>query len=440
MPDTRDRRADNHPMFHSTLTKAVPADATQPDNRPAPIASSDAHGGAFRFELLREDAQTFARRGRIETTRGTIETPVFMPVGTQATVKTLDPIEVEQTGAQIILANTYHLMLRPGVDVIREAGGVHKFMGWPGPILTDSGGFQVFSLAKNNKVTEEGVTFASHIDGAWWTMTPESVVALQLGYGSDIMMQLDHVLGLPAERTAIEDATERSARWLDRSVAARRDQQGAESRSVLFGIQQGGMDVDLRIASARRVAESDVAGCAVGGLSVGEPKAVMAEMLEISAPHLPRAKPRYLMGVGSPEDLWHGVARGIDMFDCVLPTRAARNGALYTSDGRIAITNARFRHLHEPVDDSCDCTACSRFSAAYIHHLFRAGEILGLRLASIHNLRFLIRQIEVIRSALDSGSFAPALAAFDARYQPVSARRGANAPGRSPAGDEGVDL
>jgi len=390
--------------------------------RASPIASSVAGGGAFRFDLLREDAETIARRGRIETTRGVIETPVFMPVGTQAAVKTLDPIEVEQTGARIVLANTYHLMLRPGVDIISEAGGVHRFMGWSGPILTDSGGFQVFSLAANSKVTEDGVTFASHIDGSRWTMTPESVVALQLGFDSDIAMQLDHVLGLPAERLAIEVATERSARWLDRAVIAFRNQAGPETRSVLFGIQQGGMDADLRVRSARRVADADVAGCAIGGLSVGETKPVMAEMLEITTPQLPREKPRYLMGVGSPEDLWHGVARGVDMFDCVLPTRAARNGALYTPDGRIAIGNARFKHLHAPIDDSCDCAACTRFSAAYIHHLFRSGELLGMRLASIHNLRFLARQMEEIRMALDTGTFASALAAFDARYRPVSAR------------------
>lgn len=392
------------------------------------LASSEALSGRFRFDLLIEDPATLARRGQITTTRGLIQTPVFMPVGTQATVKTLDPREVRQTGAQIILSNTYHLMLRPGVDIIRAAGGLHRFMDWHGPILTDSGGFQVFSLAANNKVTEEGVTFASHIDGSRWTMTPESVIDLQLGYGSDIMMQLDHVLGLPAERYAIEDATERSARWLERAVKAYRVQGGEESRSVLFGIQQGGMDADLRIRSARQVSSLDVAGCAVGGLSVGEPKPVMAEMLEVSTPELPRNKPRYLMGVGSPEDLWHGVARGIDMFDCVLPTRAARNGALFTPSGRITITNARFKNEHVPIDETCDCDACTRFTAAYVHHLFRAGEIFGMRLASLHNLRFLARQMEAIRSALEAGTFASALAEFDARYLPTGSRGRAAMP------------
>jgi queuine tRNA-ribosyltransferase len=399
-----------------------------------PIAWSEALGGRFRFELAIEDPFTMARRGLMVTTRGEIQTPVFMPVGTQATVKTLDPLEVRKTGAQIILANTYHLMLRPGVDLIRAAGGLHQFMGWDGPILTDSGGFQVFSLAANNKVTEEGVMFASHIDGSRWTMTPESVVGLQLGYGSDIMMQLDHVLGLPAERRAIEDATDRSARWLERAVAAYGDQGGPASRSVLFGIQQGGMDADLRIRSARQVSATDVAGCAVGGLSVGEPKPVMAEMLEVSTPELPREKPRYLMGVGSPEDLWHGVARGIDMFDCVLPTRAARNGALFTPDGRITITNARFKEQHAPVDETCDCDACTRFSAAYIHHLFRAGEIFGMRLASVHNLRFLARQMETIRSTIEQGTFGTALREFDERYLPTGSRGRAAMPTFSTGG------
>jgi queuine tRNA-ribosyltransferase len=391
----------------------------------APIRS-EALGSRFSFNLLRTDPRSLARRGRITTTRGVIETPVFMPVGTQATVKTLHPREVRETGAQIILANTYHLMLRPGVELLEQAGGLHRFMQWDGSILTDSGGFQVFSLAASNKVTETGVTFASHIDGSRWTMTPESVVDLQLRFGSDIMMQLDHVLGLPAETGAIRDATERSARWLERAVTAYNLTGGPESRSVLFGIQQGGMDPDLRIWSARQVGSMDVAGCAVGGLSVGEPKEVMAAMLEISTPELPKDKPRYLMGVGSPEDLWNGVERGIDMFDCVLPTRAARNGALFTPDGRITISNRRWQTHHLPVDETCDCEACTNFTAAYIHHLFRAGEVLGLRLASVHNLRFLARQMEAIRVALETGSFMQAASTFHDRYQPVANRNTAH--------------
>jgi queuine tRNA-ribosyltransferase len=384
------------------------------------LAESQALGGRFHFSLLREDAHTLARRGRITTTRGVIETPVFMPVGTQATVKTLHPAEVRETGAQIILANTYHLMLRPGVEILQEAGGLHQFMGWHGPILTDSGGFQVFSLATNAKVTEKGVRFASHIDGSKWEMTPESVVDLQMAYGSDIMMQLDHLVGLPAERSAITASTERSARWLERAIDHYNDRNGAASRSVLFGIQQGGMEADLRRDAARRLTDMDVAGCAIGGLSVGEPKPVMSEMLEASTPELPRGKPRYLMGVGSPEDLWNGVARGVDMFDCVLPTRAARNGAFYTTDGRVNIKNASWKHEHRSLDESCDCVSCTEFTAAYLHHLFRADEVLGLRLASVHNLRFLARQMEEMRAALDAGTFDTAYQQFLERYVPVA--------------------
>ena len=391
---------------------------TAPDR--SPIARSTALNGRFGFSLLAEDSATMARRGAVQTTRGEIQTPVFMPVGTQATVKTLHPKEVRATGAQIILANTYHLMLRPGVDLIKDAGGLHEFMRWHDPILTDSGGFQVFSLATNAKVTEEGVRFASHIDGTKYMMTPESVIDLQMSFGSDIMMQLDHLVGLPAERSAISAATDRSFRWLDRAVAHYNNQGGLESRSVLFGIQQGGMEADLRQQAARELGSHDVAGCAIGGLSVGEPKPVMAAMLEASTPFLPKDKPRYLMGVGSPEDLWNGVARGVDMFDCVLPTRAARNAALYTPDGRVNIKNAFWRHEHRPVDESCDCEACTDFTAAYIHHLFRSGEVLGLRLASVHNLRFLARQMEIMRDALDQGTFVSAFEEFNARYQPVA--------------------
>jgi queuine tRNA-ribosyltransferase len=385
-----------------------------------PLATSQALGGRFQFDLLQEDAPTMARRGRITTTRGAIETPVFMPVGTQATVKTLHPDEVRETGAGIILANTYHLVLRPGLEVLQGAGGLHRFMRWEGPILTDSGGFQVFSLATNAKVTERGVRFASHIDGSRWEMTPESVIDLQMAYGSDIMMQLDHLVGLPAERDAIRASTDRSARWLERAIDHYGHQGGPESRSVLFGIQQGGMEADLRRDAARRLSGMDVAGCAIGGLSVGEPKPVMAEMLEASTPELPRGMPRYLMGVGSPEDLWNGVARGVDMFDCVLPTRAARNGALFTPDGRINIKNASWKHEHRPVDDSCDCEACTRFTAAYLHHLIRSDEVLGLRLASVHNLRFLARQMEEMREAIRTGSFEAAFHAFHDRYVPVA--------------------
>ncbi len=383
----------------------------------APVAAESVRPLSFR--LLAEDPGSAARRGELTLPRGVVQTPTFMPVGTQATVKTLTPDEVRDTGAQIILANTYHLMLRPGLDTLRRAGGLHRFMGWDGPILTDSGGFQVFSLAHQSKVREEGVTFRSHIDGAPHTLTPERAMELEIGFGSNIVMALDHVLGLPAERAAMIDATERSHRWLERCIVAHRALGGAERGSFLFGICQGGLEPDLRRDSARFVAEADVSGCAVGGLSVGEPKPQMAAMLEVVEPELPRNKPRYLMGVGSPEDLWMGVERGIDMFDCVLPTRLARNAALFTPEGRINIRARVWAEHHRPLDTTCDCLACTRFTAAYLHHLFRANEVLGLRLASIHNLRFLAREMEAIRAALEAGTFATAKAAFEARYRPV---------------------
>ena len=354
------------------------------------------------------------------TGRGAVETPAFMPVGTQATIKTLLPREVRVTGASIILANTYHLMLRPGLETLVAAGGLHQFMGWDGPILTDSGGFQIFSLAGNVRVTEQGVTFRSHIDGSPRELAPEDSVALQLGWGSDIIMPLDHLVGLPSDEGTVRDATERTHRWLARCIAAFDARSGRE-RAALFGICQGGMDPEMRRVSAEVIGQADVAGCAIGGLSVGEPKPVMATMLEVVTPVLPADKPRYLMGVGSPEDLWMGVARGVDLFDCVLPTRLARNGALFTPEGRVNIKQRRFAELHAPLDPECDCESCTGFTAAYLHHLFRAREILGLRLASIHNLRFLGRQIEAIRASIEQGRFAAAHAAFLDRYKPVGA-------------------
>ena len=373
------------------------------------------------YELLATDPESSARRGRLTTPRATIETPAFMPVGTQATVKTLDPAEIRGLGFNLILANTYHLMLRPGLDVLEAAGGVPRFMGWDGALLTDSGGFQIFSLAQQAKVREEGVSFRSHIDGSYWMLTPEEAMRLQLGYGSTIMMQLDHLVGLPAERKAIHAATERTHRWLDRAIEEHRRLGGNERGQALFGIVQGGMEADFRAESAQYIAAADVAGCAIGGLSVGEPKPVMAEMLEVVNPHLPVNKPRYLMGVGSPEDLWMGVARGVDLFDCVLPTRLARNGALFTPDGRVNIKQRRWRDHHAPLFVECDCPACSRFTAAYLHHLFRAGEILGLRLATLHNLRFMAREMESIRAAIEQGTFASANRAFHDRYVPIQA-------------------
>jgi queuine tRNA-ribosyltransferase len=375
---------------------------------------------SFSFTVMETDSATAARRGRMDLARGTVQTPAFMPVGTQATVKTLHPREVRETGAEIILANTYHLMLRPGLDTLVAAGGLHRFMGWTSPILTDSGGFQIFSLAGNVQVRESGVSFRSHIDGSSRDLTPEESVRLQLGWGSDIVMALDHLVGLPSESMAVRDATERTHRWLDRCVDAFATE-GRGEQAALFGICQGGMDPQMRRESAEYLAGTNVSGCAIGGLSVGEPKPVMAEMLEIVTPILPTGKPRYLMGVGSPEDLWMGVARGVDMFDCVLPTRLARNGALFTPVGRVNIKQRRFAEMHEPLDGECDCETCRGFTAAYLHHLFRAREILGLRLASVHNLRFLARQMESIRGSIEQGRFAEAHAEFQGRYRPIGA-------------------
>lgn len=385
----------------------------------ASIAASKTAQSALSFHLLCADDGTMARRGRVTTARGVIETPAFMPVGTQATVKTLHPAEVEATGAEILLCNTYHLMLRPTVEVIEAAGGLHRFMGWRRPILTDSGGFQIFSLAGQVKVTEEGAAFRSHIDGSRHLLTPERAIELQIRYGSDIAMALDHVVGYPAEPELFELASARTTRWLRRCVAEHARLDGPSRGSSLFGICQGGMEAGLRRESARSIAAEDVAGCAVGGLSVGEPKEIMNAMLEVSTAELPPDRPRYLMGVGSPEDLWNGAARGVDMFDCVLPTRLARNAAVFTPEGRVSIRQSRFRNHHAPIDPACDCATCTTFSAAYVHHLFRAGEVLGLRLASVHNLRFLARQMEAIRESLDVGSFASAHRAFDAVYRSV---------------------
>lgn len=371
---------------------------------------------AFGFDLRMTDPSSRARLGQIETRCGSIETPVFMPVGTQATIKTLHPAEVERLGAQIVLANTYHLMLRPGPDLIDQAGGLHAFMRWPRPILTDSGGFQIFSLAQQAKVTEEGVRFRSHIDGSAHMLTPERAVDLQATLGSEIMMALDHLVGLPAKPRKIYDATMRTHRWLERCIAALTESERPR-RGVLFGIVQGGMEADLRKLSAEFVASSDVSGIAIGGLSVGESKAEMAEMIDIVIPELPDNKPRYLMGVGSPEDLWNGVAQGIDMFDCVLPTRLARNGSVFTPDGRIDLHTRIHRESFIPIDEGCDCETCQHFDRAYLHHLFRAREILALRLASVHNLRFLVRQMETMRRSIASGTFTRERAAFLDRYR-----------------------
>ena len=350
----------------------------------------------FEFELLHVDKYTGARRGRLHTPHGVIETPIFMPVGTQATVKTFTPDELKMCGAQIILSNTYHLHLRPGEDLVAEAGGLHKFMNWDRPILTDSGGFQVFSLSELRKLTEDGVEFRSHLDGSRHYFSPEVSVGVQEKLGSDIMMQFDECSPYPCDYDRARKAMHRTLRWLDRCMKAK-----TRGDQALFGIVQGAFYKDLRIECAKEMAKLDLPGFGIGGLSVGEPKEVMYDMLEAIAPYMPEHKPRYLMGVGSPDCLVEGVLRGVDMFDCVLATRVARNGTAFSQGGRLVIRNAAYAHDFGPMEEGCDCYACKNFSRAYIRHLFKAEEILALRLISIHNVRFLLRQMEQIRAAIE---------------------------------------
>jgi queuine tRNA-ribosyltransferase len=364
------------------------------------------------FDLL--CGGTGPRAGVLKAPHGDVPTPVFMPVGTQATVKTMTPDELWTLGARIILGNAYHLYLRPGVERIAAAGGLHRFMGWSGPILTDSGGFQVFSLGRLRHVDDDGVTFRSHIDGSEHHLTPERVMAVEEEIGADVIMALDECPPPEAGREAAAEATRRTHLWAERCLQAH------HGGGTLFGICQGGMFADLRRESAERIAELGFAGSAIGGLSVGEAKALTWPLLEASVAPLPVERPRYLMGVGSPEDLIEGVRRGVDMFDCVLPTRLARNGALFTPDGRVNVLNARFRALDEPLDPSCDCYTCARFSGAYLHHLFRCEELLGHRLATIHNLRFLIRLMEDVREAILAERFEALASAFLTRYRPAN--------------------
>ncbi|HLG20617.1 MAG TPA: tRNA guanosine(34) transglycosylase Tgt [Bdellovibrionota bacterium] len=352
------------------------------------------------FEILTTDPSSSARRGRLSTPHGVIDTPVFMPVGTNATVKTLGAEDLEAMGSQIILSNAYHNTLRPGDERIGRLGGLHKFMNWNGAILTDSGGFQVFSLESLREITEEGVRFRSHVDGLEIFWTPEKVMEIQANLGSDIVMPLDECPALPAPAEKIREAAERTLRWLERSLKSPRTEAQA-----LFGIVQGGIDPELRRWSARRTLSLECEGYAIGGLSVGEEKKAMLEMVAITAEELPKQKPRYLMGVGTPMDLIESVAHGIDMFDCVLPTRNARNGTLFVAPGTLAIKNAEFKEDERPIEDGCECLTCRRYSRAYLHHLFRANEILGLRLNTIHNLTFYLTWMKRIREALATGRF-----------------------------------
>ena len=364
--------------------------------------------GTFSFTVHATDGQ--ARLSQFDTPHGPISMPAFAPVGTQANVKTLEPRDLEELDASLILANTYHLYLRPGHELVERMGGLHRFMGWDGPLLTDSGGYQVFSLAQRRSLDEDGVTFRSHIDGSTHRFTPERVMEIEQALGADIAMVLDECAP-PLDRAYNEVALVRTHRWAERCKMAhnRPDQ-------ALFGIVQGGIFPDLRLQSAAFLTQFDFPGYAVGGLAVGESKEQMYATLDETCPALPADKPRYLMGVGAPEDIVEAVYRGIDFFDCVLPTRIARNGALLTRSGRLNIRNERFAEDRQPVEEGCGCYTCRTFSRAYLRHLFKAKEITGLRLATIHNLHFMLRLMEEIRSAIASCTFADFREAFHVRH------------------------
>ena len=361
------------------------------------------------FTLLKRDTSglSHARRGRLKLNHGTIETPIFMPVGTYGSVKAMDPIELREVGSQIILGNTFHLWLRPGTAVLDKFGGLHKFMGWDGPILTDSGGFQVFSLGAMRKITEEGVKFASPIDGSRQFLSPEVSMQIQRSLNSDIVMQFDEctpyeIDGRPATAEEAAKSMRMSLRWAQRSM---NEFNRGENPNALFGIVQGGMYEHLRDESLAGLEDINFPGLAIGGLSVGEPKEDMQRILAHVGPRLPENKPHYLMGVGTPEDLVEGVANGVDMFDCVMPTRNARNGWLFTRFGDVKIKNARYKDDQAPLDESCDCYCCKNFSRAYLHHLHRSNEILGARLNTIHNLHFYLKIMQEMRDAIDADKF-----------------------------------
>lgn len=354
----------------------------------------------FFLEIKHVCRQTGARYGVLHTPHGDVEVPMFMPVGTLATVKTLSPEEIKESGAGVILANTYHLHLRPGEDIVEKAGGIHKFMNYNGPILTDSGGFQVFSLMENRKINEEGVIFKNHLNGSRIEFTPEKVIAIQEKIGADIIMSFDECMPYPVEHKYAQASVERTLRWAKRGLEAhiRKDQ-------ALFGIVQGSDFEDLRRLSATELAKMDFPGYSIGGTSIGEPKDVFIKMVEQSVKYLPHDKPRYLMGVGSIDFLLEGIERGVDMFDCVLPTRIARHGALMTSNGRVNIRDAKYKEDFSPLDANCDCYTCRNYTRAYLRHLYVSEEIFGKRLLSIHNVRFLISLMEKARDAIKEDRF-----------------------------------
>ena len=366
---------------------------------------------AITYELIKQCPHTGARAGRIHTPHGSFDTPIFMPVGTQASVKTLAPEELKEMGAGIILSNNYHLFLRPGSKLVKEAGGLHKFMNWDRAILTDSGGFQVFSLGDLRKISVEGVTFRSHIDGSKKFLSPEIATQSQMDLGADIIMAFDECVPYPADFKYTRESMELTLRWAQRCKDTM-----TNPNQGLFGIVQGGMYKDLRIECANRLVDMDFPGYAVGGLSVGEPKELMYEMLDITLEHLPQNKARYLMGVGTPDCLVEGVMRGIDMFDCVYPTRVARNGTAMTWNGRLVIKNAQYEHDFHPIDEHCNCYTCRNYSRAYIRHLVRVNEIFGLRLLTIHNLHFLIDFMRQMRQSIMEDRFPEFYRKFTANF------------------------
>ena len=354
----------------------------------------------MQFTIKQQDRQTKGRLGQLRTARAVIDTPTFMPVGSLGPVKGLEPEDLHNLGFRLMLNNAYHLYLRPGHKVVAELGGLHAFTGWPGAILTDSGGFQIFSLAKLCKITDEGVMFQSHIDGSTHFITPETAIEIEEALGADIIMAFDQCVALPASRAAILEGVQRTTAWAKRCQASRR-----RNDQALFGIVQGGLEADLRRQSAQELVALDFEGYAIGGLSVGESKADMYAMLDVTAPELPEAKPRYLMGVGLPEDLIEGVARGVDLFDCVVPSRHGRTGWLFTGFGRVSIKQAQYKQDERPIDPDCGCPVCKRYSRAYLHHLFNVKEMLGARLNTIHNLWYFADLMQRVRSSIERGTF-----------------------------------
>ena len=368
------------------------------------------------FKLIHKDKSCKARLGVLKTSHGSVETPCFMPVGTQATIKTLSSEEIRQSGAQLIMANAYHLYLRPGENILEKAKGLHRFMSWDGPIMTDSGGYQIFSLALLRKVKKDGVEFKSHIDGSKHFMTPEKIIKFQKILGSDIMMPLDECLHYPVTRNRVEESLKTTLDWAKRSKTARKENPGTR-KQLLFGIVQGSTYRDLRRRAAEEIISLDFDGYALGGIAVGEPNELIHEITEYTAGFLPENKPRYLMGVGMPIDMLDAIAEGMDFFDCVVPTRNGRNGQTFTWNGELQLRNAPFKEDFAPIDKKCDCYACKNYTRAYIRHLFNTNEILGLRLVSLHNIYFYVKLIEVSRQAIKKNRFMVFKREFEKRYR-----------------------